>query len=182
MNFSTIKALSIPEGIVTKIEFAGNIIWQVAETISYKNWVEYAVETDGTTIYNGGLGYKDGYRVSSSGSIKSSTVYGTCTGYIPFTGGNVIYLSGVEWASNEDDSQKAIAFYDSSFGWLGTATYQQNGAGLYYGICNNTTLKFSCVNGITTFQTPTNTSIAYVVISGVGSGEDMIVTINEEIN
>ncbi len=177
MDFSILKALTIPEGNVVKIEIGAETIWQA---ITYKNWVKYATETDGVTIYNGGLGYKDGYRVSSSGSIKTSTSYGTCTGYIPLTGGSIIRVGGIEWASDDDDSQKAIAFFNSSFGWLGTTTYQQGG--LHYGICNNTTLKFSCVNGITTFQTPTNASIAYVVISGVGSGEDMIVTINEEIN
>lgn len=178
MNLSTIKALSIPEGVVTKITVAGNVIWQ-AITINYKNWVKYAIDTDGS-IYNGGLGYIDGYRVSSSGSIKSSTSYGTCTGYISLTGGDVIRLSGVEWASGDVDSQKAIAFFDSSFNWLGTATNQSDG-GLFYGICNSSNLKFSEADGITTFQTPTNTSIAYVVISAKGSGTDMIVTINEEI-
>ena len=179
MDFSTIKALSIPEGVVVKIEIAGNVIWQ-AITATYKNWVKYAIDTDGN-IYNGGLGYRDGYRVSSSGSIKASDdPKGICTGYIPLTGGDVIRVAGVEWAAGESHAQKAIAFFDSSFNWLGTVTNQSSG-GLFYGICNSSNLKFSEADGITTFQTPTNTSIAYVVISAVNTGNDMIVTINEEI-
>ena len=36
-----------------------------------KNWVPYSTEADGITIYNDGLGYKEGYRLSSSGAEKT---------------------------------------------------------------------------------------------------------------
>lgn len=176
MIFANVTAITILEGNVTKIEANGAVLWQLAADGS-KNWVQYAIDTDGS-LFNG-CGYKDGYRVSSSGSIKYVDDSNTCTGYIKMSGGDIVRVSGVIWAGGNDSSGKAIAFFDSSFNWLGTATYQNGG--LYYGICNTSSLQFSEADGICTFTTPDNSSIAYVVISGIGEGANMIVTINEEI-
>jgi hypothetical protein len=50
-----------------------------------------STEKDGITIYNGGLGYKNGYRVRSGGAevTQQSAV---CTGFIPFVKGDKLYI------------------------------------------------------------------------------------------
>ena len=63
MMFSDLKSLTVPEGEVTKIAVGGVTIWE-----NMKNWVKFSTEADGVTIYNGGLGYKNGYRVRSGGA------------------------------------------------------------------------------------------------------------------
>jgi hypothetical protein len=64
------------------------VLWQA---VTYKNWVKYSTESDGITIYNGGLGYKDGYRIRSGGA-ESGTKNGVCTGYIPYVKGDKLYI------------------------------------------------------------------------------------------
>lgn len=173
---SNLQSLSIDGVPLKQLTIGGVLAWQATKEAAYENLVPTAIDTDGS-IYNG-CGYKDGYRVSSSGSIKTADSTSTCTGYIKINGGDIVRVSGITWAGGNYGSSKAIAFFDESFGWLGTATYQSGG---YYGICTESSLTYTQTEGITTFVTPANTEIAYVVISGVGSGANMIVTINEEI-
>lgn len=180
MDFSNIKALTIPEGDVVKITVGGVILWE--KPASYKNWVLYSTEADGKTIYNGGKGYKDGYRVRSGGAEGASS-YITCTGYIPFTKEDKLYIYPPFYGDNTGNT---VNFYDSAFSHLGQVT----DAGSYYGFCNST-FKTKVINGVSVLD------ISGVTVSGVEkvafvrvgnrlfneimSGAEMIITKNEEI-
>ena len=177
--FTNTKALKIPEGDVVKIECGGNVIWELPS--SYKNWVPFSINTDGS-VYNG-TGYKDGYRLSSSGVEKAGDKYMSVTGYIPAKGGDVIRIGGISWYSGSGNAQNYLCAYDSSFKFLG-AIYGQSG-GAYTEVIHSS---YELTPELSTITLKNNASIAYIRvncrdntnINGI-TGADMIVTVNEEI-
>lgn len=184
MNFASIKAITIPEGVVKKIMCGTTVLWE--EPSSYKNWAKYSTEADGVTIYNGGLGYKDGYRVRSGGA-EGEKADATITGYIPYKQGDIIYIYPYFTGLNTNNT---VNFYDDTFTNLGQVT----DSGSYYGFCNST-FKTNVVNGVSVLDISAVTvsgvaNVAYVRIgNGLGSsspikmqsGSEMIITKNEEV-
>ena len=163
---------------------------QVAKPKNHvKNWVKYSTEADGTTIYNNGLGYKDGYRVRSGG-LEAGQVNTTITGYIPYAKGDKLYI----WPPFQGlNTPNAVNFYDSGFNCLGQITDN----GTPYGICH-VSHKTKVVNGVSVLDISNVTvsrdnEIAYVRISNqrkygegeiiplIQSGAEMIITKNEQI-
>lgn len=174
IDFSTVKSVTIPEGKVKQITKDGVVLWKGG----YKNQVPISLDTDGS-IYNG-IGYKDGYRLSSSGAEKTSD-YSTVTGYIPVTGGEVIRIN-FPWHSTTS-ALNYICAYDASFGFL----YAGNSDGNY-----SSASIFSSVvqDGDVTVITLKNVAnMAYIRLSYYGgadgnlnvTGADLIVTLDEEI-
>ena len=181
---STLKSLSI-DGIALKELYINNVLaWK--EPASYKNYVQYSTESDGKTIYNGGLGYKSGYRVRSGGAEGTGS-NASCTGYIPVTGGAVIRVSGVNFLNST--SSNAINVYDSGFNHLGqvVANYANAGYGIfavdaiYQSYCFNTVVEEK--TGVYKWVVPpVDSGIIYIRVTGnTANGEDLIVTVNEEI-
>lgn len=189
IDFGKVKAIVIPEGEVTNITINGATAW--AKPASYKNWVRYSTEANSTAIYNGGLGYKDGYRVRSGGAEAAQT-FTTITGYIPYKKGDKLYIYPPFRGEN---TANTVNFFDSSFTNLGQVT----GSGGMYGICQLSGNPFQPknVNDVTVVDLSTVTavgvdSIAYVRIgnyiksggntgdSTIQSGAEMIITKNEE--
>lgn len=189
MDFSSVKAITIPEGIVKKIVAAGKTIWQA---VTYKNWVRYSTESDGTTIYNGGLGYKEGWRVRSGGAEAESS-FAVCTGFIPFKKGDILRISPKFSGQN---TVNTLNFSDSSFTNLGQ--YNDNTAA--YGICTEDSTWRTGIatetGGITVIDISSvsnGDNIAYIRLTHalnfsptaddeeVRSGSELIVTVNEEI-
>lgn len=182
MDFQSIKALTIPEGDVTKITFIGGVLW---EKVLYKNWVKYSTEADGTTIYNNGLGYKDGYRVRSGGA-EAEKADGTIIGFIPYKKGDKLYIYPPFVGENTNNT---VNFYDSTFACLGQITDIGNA----YGICSGyaSLFKTRVVDGVSVLDISSATvdgveNIEFVRIgnkigSVITSGSEMIITKNEEI-
>lgn len=185
MDFSLFKKLSI-DGVELKQLFVDGIqVWKTG----YKNWVPYSTESDGVTIYNGGLGYKDGYRVRSGGA-EAANSYSTITGFIPFNKGDVLRIYPKFIGLNNIN---AINFSDGNFNNLG----QINDNGAAYGICATNTDNYltSVIDGISTltYTDSIDQSIRYVrithfilanegVTSEIKSGGEVVVTVNEEIS
>lgn len=162
---------------------------QVAKLKNHvKNWVKYSTEANGTTIYNNGLGYKDGYRVRSGG-LEASQGHTTITGYIPFVKGDKLYIYPPFQGLNTTNT---VNFYDSSFNCLGQITDN----GTPYGICH-ASHKTKVVNGVSVLDISNVTvsrdnEIAYVRIGNhiktidativplIQSGAEMIITKNEK--
>lgn len=76
--------------------------------INYTNQIPISVDTSGH-IYNG-VGYKEGYRLNSSGAEKAASDHAV-TGYIPFTIGDTIRTRGFKATS----ASEGIQFYTSTF-------------------------------------------------------------------
>ena len=81
-------------------------------TVDPNNLVTSSVGSDGK-VYNGGLGYKDGYRLNSSGA-EAELAGRSVTGFMPFIPNDDVYAYGIGW-NNSIPGSNYIAFYDASF-------------------------------------------------------------------
>ena len=195
IDFTGVKAIRIPEGVVKKIMRGTEVLWQ-----SFTNQVRQSIASD-KTPFNGGLGYWNGQELSgSSGSQRAGTGY-TCTGFIPVKQGDVIRIKGCNWYSTK--ATNYIVAYTSTFVHWGTTT---PGGGHYYGNTTYNPNKFAIerpvCNGSMDIQSDVSTiviarnaegvnqgfeNIAYIRLSvrgdgsGAVDGADLIVTVNEEI-
>lgn len=187
IDFSTVKKVVIPEGVVTKIMASGKTLW---ESITYKNWVQYSTESDGKTIYNNGLGYKNGYRIRSGGGEGelSSSAH---TGFIPVKAGDVIRIGGLNFGSTHGHGS-AMNVANSSFTNIGQFSMQSGEYGIFAESAYRAYSKASVVQektGVWKWVVPPAASgVAYIRVScnmydtgKAADGSKLIVTINEEI-
>ena len=179
IDFSTVKEITIPEGAVKKIVCNGVELWKSG----YTNMVPSSKDSDGVTIYNGGLGYKEGYRIRSSGAEGAAS--SICTGFIPVKGGDVIRVKDAKGKSiYTANNTVAVNYADSTRTNIG-----QTSGNYYYGIAVNYPFWDELVtindDNSWTFTVINHADIRYIritVYSGHGAkGEDLIVTVNEEI-
>lgn len=197
IDFSTVKKITIPEGVVKKIVCAGVELWK-----SFTNQVRQSIGSD-KQPFNGGLGYWNGQELSgSSGSQRAGANY-TCTGFIPVKQGDTIRIKGCNWYSTK--ATNYIVAYTADFGHWGTT--QTNGTHYSNTTNNPTNLNIedkwgAGVGGMLDITSDVSTiviaknkagatdgfaRIAYIRISARGDGTgkvdgaDLIVTVNEEI-
>jgi hypothetical protein len=149
-----------------------------------KNQMPISTNEDGS-LYNNGLGYKDGYRVRSSGEEVEYGEYASCTGYMPFKKGETLEIFP---AFTGENTNNAINFFDANHTCLGQIT---DYGGSAYGICENnielyrpTTVDHKSVLTLTDAH---DDRIAYIrvthniyVDSFISSGEAMIITVTKE--
>ena len=181
IDFGSVRGLTVPEGKVKSInrKSDGLLLWKGG----YKNWVPCSMNPDGT-IYND-TGYKDGYRIRSGGAETGMSTT-CCTGFIPLKAGDTLRIYPAFTGMN---TENAINFADENFGNLGQVTDKGTG----YGICTEEPGKYkpTAANGISvlTLTAAHDSAIRYVRItnhiyaadSGISSGSEMIVTVNEGI-
>lgn len=148
----------------------------------YTNLVPTAIDTDGS-IYNG-VGYKNGYRLSSSGTVKE-LAGSVVSGFIPVKSGDVVRVWGVGMYSDVNletgNNSSYVCIYNTSFGLLGGKTIGGTNYGTHHSAI---TLSQDGENAVITLGELA--SMAYIrVNTGSGSnyryGADMIITVNEEI-
>lgn len=181
LDFSQIKEVVIPEGKVSRIEIDGAVVWKDG----YTNLVPLSINADGS-IYNNGLGYKNGYRIRSNGAegTNSNTA---CTGFIPVSGGDVIRISGCNYTYAQNGN--AINVSDGSFANIGQFTMLPAQYGIF--ASGYTAYSYGSVvqesDGIWKWVVPPAASgVAYIRISAYDNvngspGARLIVTVNEEI-
>ena len=190
MIFANVKKLLVPEGQVKQIDSGGIVLWKSGHT----NLVPASIDSDGS-IFNG-KGYRDGYRLSSSGGLSSMSG-GCVTGFIPVRSADLIRMAGVSWYAQLGYCY--LAFYDSGFAVLGSINMYYNADAQKYASTSRGIVKQNSTsddtaynypsesNGVYTFDQYVFTSaadaarVAYFRINGYGSGADMIVSVNEEI-
>jgi uncharacterized repeat protein (TIGR02543 family) len=170
---------------IKKVWYYNGTSWVDVTENNCKNWVRYSTDSDGVTIYNGGLGYKNGYRVRSAGAEGANSLT-TCTGFIKVNPGDIIRISGCnfEYAQNGN----AINASDSSFTNIGQFTMLPASydifSGTYAAYNHQSVVKEK--TGIWKWVVPPASSgVAYIRVSGYDPNGDpsakLIVTINEEI-
>lgn len=190
---STVTIDTLAEGVIA-FDASGNKI--VGEMVAgekpptYTNQVPISIGTD-KKVYNG-TGWRESYRVSGSSGSENSNNYASVTGFIPVKAGDKVrfkfkWLNNITWELNYQYlGYNIIAYYNSSFGWLGSACPIQ---GVVYGICSSADFSTGGVadGGIVTFTVPNNANIKYLRLSfsllqtNFMSLKDLIVTVNEEI-
>lgn len=139
----------------------------------YTNLVPTSEAADSTEPYNG-IGYKDGVYLSSSGGDSSDTAC-VATGYIPFTWttGTVIYVKG---------AQVTNASHVRIYGYSTKGSTPLNSACASGPTLSTYFTVEELENGNYYKLTLIGTTVAkYLRLSLVGTGENLIVTVNEPI-
>lgn len=144
----------------------------------YTNQVPTSIDTDGS-IFNG-TGYKNGHRLSSSGSVSEGDRHTTVIGFVKAKAGDTIRIKGYKWY-NTSASTNYLTGYDSSF----TKIYTGNAKGTYDTSKLISSMAYDETTGISTVVLQTGISIEYIRISvyvdDTADGANLIVTVNEEI-
>ena len=185
IDFSALKELSINGINLVTLSINGVPVWERVGTNRVKNWVWYSTEADGKTIYNGGLGYKAGYRMATSGKEEQIND-ASGTGFIPVNGGDIVRLSG--WDFGYASYSNAINVFDSNFGIKGQMVSYNHNYGIFSANEDYAAYGFSSVvverEGVWKWVVPpADSRVDYIRVSGrtLGDGSKMIITINEPI-
>lgn len=120
----TNSVYSADTGAVSIPAVTGDVVITAAAVVSRTDVLRQSVSSDGTP-YNGGTGYKSGYRLNSGGNeAAASGVY--CSGFIPMVSTQTIEFEGIELPADPSvgKSNYTIHFYDSTFTRISKSQYQ----------------------------------------------------------
>lgn len=178
------KSLSIGGVALTKLSINGVQVWALAEDETNPNRIPTSIDTDGS-IYNGGLGYKQGYRIRSGGA-EAAASYVSCTGYIKVEPGDVVRISNCEFSAISNGN--AINVSDASFANLGQFTMQPVAYGILassYSAYNASSVVEESTGVWRWIVPPAASGVAYIRLTcqetgNVAGPTDMVLTINEE--
>lgn len=158
-------------------------ITAVPTAIPYTNLVPTAIGPNGS-VFNK-TGYLDGYRIKSSG-IEVAQEGSSATGFIPFSIGDTLRIGGegVLWNKEDTTLSTTIYAYDNNFNPItgqcilnnyGKLT-KENGAYVY--VLGSDT---EVINGSGGNTKITSENVAYIRVSAVCNGANLIITKNQEI-
>lgn len=173
----TATAYNADTGVISIAAVTGDVVITAKATkeVSYHNLVPTAVDSSGASAP-----YADGKMLNSSGVVAENASF-VVTGFIPFDGGasHTYRIGGQGIAWNEYGSR--IAWYTADFSLKGSVVnYNQIGLSSYY------PTKVEDANAAAAFSTDINVAppqgAAYFRVSAKGKGENLIVTIDEEIS
>lgn len=130
MGGVNITASAVSGGNISIAEVIGDIvITAVAEettaTPSYTNLLPLSVDTDGS-LYNGGKGYKSGYRLSKSANGGEVAQDGMCcSGFMPIAATtDTVRIKNITWHATS--GWNLIFFYDSTKAYIGATYFSTN--------------------------------------------------------
>lgn len=172
----TSTAYNADTGVISIAAVTGNVVITAKATkvVSYHNLVPTAVDSSGASAP-----YTDGKYINSSGEANDIDGHVT-TGFIPFDGGaSHVYRiggDGIAW----DTYACRIGWYNADFTLKGSVMpYNKVGFSIYF------PTKVEDANAAAAFSTDTNfappNGAAYFRVSAEGSGANLIVTLDEEI-
>ena len=167
------------DGNISIASVTGDIVITAVATkiVSYTNQVLISTDADGN-VYNG-TGYKDGYRISSSGA-EAALRSATATGFIPFTKGQTIRIGGE--GIKYDKYGCLLMFYDLSKTVIANAGIGYDKVGnTTYGTWTTEETSVFCLDPFDTYPNTLSGNSGYIRISANGSGANLIVTLDEEI-
>ena len=172
----TSTAYNADTGVISIAAVTGDVVITANATkaVSYHNLVTTAVDSSGASAP-----YTDGKALSSSGATSDMNGFVT-TGFIPFDGGaNHVYRIGGEGIAWNTYGCR-IAWYTANYSLKGSPTnYDKIGVSIYY------PTKVEDANAAAAFSTDINVSppqgAAYFRVSAKGSGEKLIITLDEPI-
>lgn len=148
-----------------------------AKIVSYTNQVPISTGTD-DNVFNG-TGYKDGYRINSSGEEAALSGF-TTTGFIPFTKGQTIRIGGE--GITFDAYGCMLMFYDDNKKYLVNTGIDYNNVGKEtYGTWTTEENSVFCLDPLDTYPTDGPTK-GYIRVSAKGSGTNLIVTLDQAID
>lgn len=154
----------------------------IPDVVTYTNWAKKATESDGVTIYNNGKGYKENYRINSSGTETAAENW-TVTGFIPVKKGDIVRFKNCyvyNMTGITTTNRMHFTFYDGTFAKVEeSSTYQ---------VGSPPSSAWSPIHGdngdLIQVKIPTSYSktFAYMRITLDELNEDSIITVNETID
>lgn len=143
---------------------------------NYTNQLPIAVGTDGL-VYNGGMGYKVGCRLNSSG-VETATNGVSLTGFIPCRPGDVIRLKNMNFQSGDTSSAHRLGVYNSAK----ASILVRNSGDVGINYADGFGAVLDDAGAIVQFIIPPeHTDAAYFRISAANIGETSVITVNQEI-
>ena len=179
MGGTDITSTAYSDGNISIASVTGDIVITAVATkiVSYTNQVLISTDADGN-VYNG-TGYKDGYRISSSGA-EAALRSATATGFIPFTKGQTIRIGGE--GITYDKYGCLLMFYDLSKTVIANAGIGYDKVGnTTYGTWTTEENSVFCLDPNDTYPNTLSGNSGYIRISATGSGANLIVTLDERI-
>lgn len=146
------------DGTISISAVTGDVVI-TAVASGFTNQIPISIDSSGA-VYNG-VGYKAGYRLSTSSGNESAASGMTVTGFIPVPASATIRIKGIDLTSGNS----TMAWYNTAFKFT-SGTY-----------CNNA-FEAADANGVR--KKTFSNGVAYVRISGA-FGDNPIITVNEEI-
>lgn len=142
----------------------------------YTNQIPLSINSDGTP-FNGGQGWKTGYRISKSSGSESAMADYECTGFIPVANNSKIRIKGIGLPTSADDGNFVVAGYDKRFTKLNTG----NGVTLGAMVESTDGNGVSTLKGFSNFTHFATTELAYIRFSSSHIDENSILTVDEPI-
>lgn len=190
----SIDSGSMNNAIVNIEDALEEVASSIVDVVSYTNQVPLSTESGGKTIYNGGLGYKNGYRIRSGGA-EGALDSSAHTGFIPVKAGDIVRIGGLDFGSTHSHGS-ALNVANSSFTNIGQFSMTAG----EYGIFLESAYRAYSVASVVQEKTgvwkwvvpPAASGVAYIRVSAntyptssgvypAADGSKLIVTINEEI-
>ncbi|MBR5583704.1 MAG: hypothetical protein IKW21_04170 [Lachnospiraceae bacterium] len=192
MGGTDITSSAYSNGVVTVNNVTGNIVITASAAKEVTNVLKSAqVFTNGnTSILESGKGYKDGYYQSSSGGIGSAASGYTCTGAIPYKRKSdgtypTIYVKGCTFDAT---SRSRFYFYSTSKSIINPSKYGGTGAAMtnINTYLTKTDLgsgywKLTPTSALNAAATLDNQTVGYMAMSLLGSGANLVITLDEPI-
>ena len=179
MGGTDITSTAYSNGSINIASVTGDIVITAVATkvVSYTNQVPISTGTD-DNVFNG-TGYKDGYRINSSGEEAALSGF-TTTGFIPFTKGQTIRIGGE--GITFDAYGCMLMFYDDNKKYLVNTGIDYNNVGKEtYGTWTTEENSVFCLDPLDTYPTDGPTK-GYIRVSAKGSGTNLIVTLDQAID
>lgn len=179
MGGTDITSTAYSDGGISIASVTGDIVITAVATkiVSYTNQVPISTDADGN-VYNG-TGYKDGYRINSSGAEAELSGF-TATGFIPFTKGQTIRIGGEGITYAEYGCM--VMFYDLNKVVLTDTGIAYDKVGnTTYGTWSTENNSVFCLDPLDAYPDTLSGINGYIRISAKGSGANLIVTLDEKI-
>lgn len=176
MGGADISSTAVSGGKITISNVTGNIvITAVAEVVASEPINQIPLSTDASgNLYNGGQGWKTGYRLSSSSGSESSQSGIEVTGFIPCKYTDTIYFKNITITSATTET---YCFYDSSRTRIAGGT-----TGGTFGTTSGGVISKTISSIANTQLMDAKDKVAYIRISANAITADSIITINEPIS
>lgn len=184
LDSRTIKAFCYGAGYDRVISYGAE-----PEEPSYTNQLNNAINSDGTPYRgtNGEIGYKAGYRLSSSGA-ESAESDAFVTGFMPVNVNDQLYFEDIDWYNKTGNNNKCyIIAYDESFAMVGNYFRDQMLTQIdnFNWAINDGLLVLDENNHLTSIRIDPglvgNSDVKYVRISAWSITDQSVITINEPI-
>lgn len=146
-------------------------------TTSYTNVLKTATDTDGS-LYNGGTGYKDNVRWSTTSSAETSATGWDITGYIRATGNDILRFANLSLIDPSASTARSSLFYfNEDYSYLDCSSSFTSPETMH----SDFEVVTDASGEVVQMKVPSYIHGTYIRIVANDINENSIITVNEEI-